>query len=222
MASTIPRISVSITVLRNDERTKREGDRGVASPPGLFVRTDLGESCHSVRPGLNIRPDCVIRVRGDGDPVAAEVHHVELAVRVVAPQGRREGVLPEIVDHGSAVSRADRSSGKQRSHAGIELCQGVELVAARANGLGIGVLIDEFTVYASLVFSTGGWLSPAVIYATHSKGLSVMTDWTIVLNVAMSTMGSARVRVALLTFALCTKSAILHSRPWALGLNITL
>jgi len=25
-----------------------------------------------------------------------------------------------------------------------------------------------------------------------------------------------------LTFALCTKSAILHSRPWALGLNSTL
>ena len=127
----------------NDERTKKRGDREVSSPPGLFVKTVLGESCHSVRPGLNIRPDCVIRVRGDGDPVAAEVHHVELAVRVVAPQGCAEGILPEIVDHGAAVCRADRSGSKQCSHAGIELCQGVELVAARANGLGIGVLIDE-------------------------------------------------------------------------------
>jgi len=45
-----------------------------------------------------------------------------------------------------------------------------------------------------------------------------------VLNVATSAMGSARVRVALLTFALCTKSAIVFfgSRPWALGLNNTL
>ena len=49
-----------------------------------------------------------------------------------------------------------------------------------------------------------------------------MTDWTIVLNVATSAMGSARVRTALLTFALCMKSARLYSRPRALGLNNTL
>ena len=95
-----------------------------------------------VLPGLNIRPDCVIRVRGDGDPVAAEVHH-EFAVRVVALQGCREGILPEIVDHGATVCRADRSGCKDRSHTGIELCQGVELVAARPDGLGFGVLINE-------------------------------------------------------------------------------
>jgi len=40
--------------------------------------------------------------------------------------------------HGPAepsVSRADRCGNKDRSHTGIELCQGVELVAARADRL---------------------------------------------------------------------------------------
>ena len=58
-----------------------------------------------------------------------------------------------------------------------------------------------------------GWLSPAVMYATHSNGLSVMTDWTIVLNVATSAIGSASLRTALFTFALCTKSAIVVVAP---------
>ena len=122
---------------------KREGDRGATLPAGSVRQAVLGESCHGVRPGLDIRPDCVIRVRSDGDPVAAEVHHVDLAVGVMALQGRGEAILPEVVDHGSAVGRADRSSGEHRSHTGIELGQRVELVAARANGLGLGVLVDE-------------------------------------------------------------------------------
>ena len=116
---------------------------GATLPAGSVRQAVLGENCHGVRPGLNIRPDCVIRVRGDGDPVAAEVHHVELAVRVMAPQGRAEGVLVEVVDHGTPLGRADRSSSEHRSHTGIELCQRVELVAARANGLGLGVPVDE-------------------------------------------------------------------------------
>jgi hypothetical protein len=104
----------------------------------------------------------------------------------------------------------------------IELCQSVELVAAGPDRPGFGVLIDELGGVCLLGLLDREWLSPAVIYATYSKGLSVMTDWTIMLNVATPVMGSARVRVALLAFALCTKSAILHSRPWALGLNSTL
>jgi hypothetical protein len=38
----------------------------------------------------------------------------------------------------------------------------------------------------------------------------------------MSAMGSAKVPVALLTFAFCLKSAILHYHAWAFGLNSTL
>jgi hypothetical protein len=40
------------------------------------------------------------------------------------------------------------------------------------------------------------------------------------MNAAMSAVGSARARIALLAFAFCTKSAILHFRSYALGLNI--
>ena len=122
------------------------------------------------------------------------------------------------------MGRADRCGGKQRSHASIEPGQRVELVAARADGLGIGVLIDELRGVCLLgLLDRGVALTGSHIRYT-SKGLSVMTDWTIVLNVATSAMGSASLRVALLTFALCTKSAIVlsSSRPWALGLNITL
>ena len=57
--------------------------------------------------------------------------------------------------------------------------------------------------------------SSAVIYDTHPKGLSVITDWTRLLNVATSSIGSVRVRTALLTFALSTKSAIRYSHPRA-------
>ena len=47
----------------------------------------------------------------------------------------------------------------------------------------------NFAVYDSLVFSTGGWLAPALIYDTHPNGLFVITDWTIVLNALMSAIG---------------------------------
>lgn len=51
------------------------------------------------------------------------------------------------------------------------------------------------------------------MYATQANGLLVTTDSTIVLNVAMSTIGSASLRTALFTFALCTKSAIVVVAP---------
>ena len=142
----------------------------------------------------------------------------------MALEGRTEGIAPGIMNRGAAMCSGDRSSGKQRSHASVEASKRVELVAARANALGQCVLIDEFAVYPSLVFSTGSWVAPAVIYDTHANGLVVMTDWTIVLNAAMSAIGSVSLRTALLVSLLCTKSAIVlfGSRPWALGLNITL
>jgi len=52
------------------------------------------------------------------------------------------------------------------------------------------------------------------MYATQANGLEVMTDWTIVLNVATSAIGFASLRTALFTFALCTKSAIVVVAPW--------
>ena len=79
-----------------------------------------------------------------------------LAVRVMALEGRAEGVLVSVMDRGAAVRRADRGGGKQRGHPGVESGKGVELVLTGADDLGIGVLIDDFAVYASLVFSTGG------------------------------------------------------------------
>jgi hypothetical protein len=57
---------------------------------------------------------------------------------------------------------------------------------------------------------------PAVIYATHPNGLDVMTDSTRAPNVATSAIGSASLRIALFTFALCTKSAIVVVAPWFL------
>ena len=73
-------------------------------------------------------------------------------------------------DHGprTTVGGADRSGSEQCGHTGVELCQRVELVAARANGLGIGVLIDELPVYASLVFSTRGG-SHRQSYTLHTQ-----------------------------------------------------
>ena len=121
---------------------KREGTGGLL-PSGSFRQAGLGESCHSVRPGLDIRPDCIILVRGDGDPVAAEVHHVELAVRIVAPEGCAECIAPNIMDHGAAVGRGNRSGSEQCSHASVETGKRVELVVARADGLGQCVLIDH-------------------------------------------------------------------------------
>ena len=132
-----------MAVLRDETRgPKREGTGGLL-PSGSFRQAGLGESCHSVRPGLHIRADCIILVGGDGDPVAAEVHHVELAVRVVAPEGCAEGIAPDIMDHSAAVGRGDRSGGKQRSHASVETGKRVELVVARADGLGQCVLVDH-------------------------------------------------------------------------------
>jgi hypothetical protein len=63
-------------------------------------------------------------------------------------------------------------------------------------------------VYPPLVFSTGGWLSPAVIYSAQANGLSVMTDWTIRLNAVTVAIGLASVRTAVLVCEFCTKSAI--------------
>ena len=77
------------------------------------------------------------------------------------------------MDHGSAVCRADRSSGKQRSHASVEAGKGVELVAARADALGIGVLIDKSSrCILPWSFRQAGWLSP------ESYTLHMQTGWT--------------------------------------------
>ena len=50
-------------------------------------------------------------------------------------------------------------------------------------------------------------------YDTHANGLSVMTDWTIELNVPTSAIGSASSRIALLVSEFCTKSAIVVVAP---------
>ena len=75
-----------------DERTTKE--RGlyiwVSSPPGLVVSGTLCEGRDGVRPGLDRCPDCLIRVGREGDPVTAEVQHVEFAVGIVAPEGCTE------------------------------------------------------------------------------------------------------------------------------------
>jgi len=47
----------------------------------------LREGCDSVRPGLDLGPDCVVRVGLERNPVAGEREVVQFTVGVVAPEG---------------------------------------------------------------------------------------------------------------------------------------
>ena len=75
------------------------------------------ESCLRVSPALNLGPDCIVRVGRDGDPVAAEVHVVDLTIRVVAPECRAEGLGLGVPYRGPAMCSRKACVGKQGSGA---------------------------------------------------------------------------------------------------------
>ncbi len=50
------------------------------------MTTTLREGCDGVCQGVDLCEDCVVRVGRDADLVAGEIHVVNLAVRVVAPE----------------------------------------------------------------------------------------------------------------------------------------
>jgi len=77
-----------------DERTTKERGPGGLLPSGSCRQANLSEGWDGVRPGLDCGADCFIRVRGEGDPVAAEVHEVQFAVGVVAPDCGIYNFLP--------------------------------------------------------------------------------------------------------------------------------
>ena len=69
----------------------------------LSIAITLREGCDAIRLGLDLCEDCVIRVGRDAEPVAGEVHVVNLAVCVVAPECRGKRVLVRVVDCGPGV-----------------------------------------------------------------------------------------------------------------------
>jgi len=64
------------------------------------MTTTSRESCDRVCPGLDFSEDCVVRVGRDAQPVAGEIHVVNLAVRVVAPECRGVPVKFRVMDGG--------------------------------------------------------------------------------------------------------------------------
>jgi len=61
----------------------------------LSTRTiTLREGGDRIHPGLYFREDRVVRVGRDADPVTGEIHVVNIAVRIVAPERLRAGLVP--------------------------------------------------------------------------------------------------------------------------------
>ena len=67
--------------------------------------TVSGQLRHGVRPGLDLCEDRVVRVGLDRDPVPAERHVVQLAVRVVAPDRCGERVVRRVMCRCARVGR---------------------------------------------------------------------------------------------------------------------
>jgi len=83
------------------------------------------EGCLRVSPGLNLGPDCIVRVGRDGDPVAAEVHVVDLTIRVVAPECRGIELALVVACRLAAVGSSYAGVCEDRSDAGVEPGEGV-------------------------------------------------------------------------------------------------
>src|SRR5690606_1743512 len=138
--------------------------------------------------------------------------------RVVAPEGCAEGIAPDIMDHGAAMCRADRSSGKQRSYASVETGKRVELVAASADGLGQGLLIDKLRGVCLLgLFDRGVALTCSHIRYTL-KG--IVGDDRLDDRVERRNIRNGFCKGAGCTLDICTLYEICHSSlpplgPWA-------
>jgi hypothetical protein len=99
----------------------------------------LREGCDGVCPGVDLCEDRVIRVEHDADLVAGEIHVVNLAVGVVAPECRGERVLVRIVDSCSGVCGRKRGACHDDGNSCIETGDGVVLLHAGADVLCIGI-----------------------------------------------------------------------------------
>ena len=64
----------------------------------LSISITLREGGDGVCPGLYFREDRVVHAGRDTEPVAGEIHVVNLAVRVVAPERLRAGLVLGIAD----------------------------------------------------------------------------------------------------------------------------
>ena len=104
----------------------------------------------------------------------------------------------------------------------LKPCKRVELVAARANGLGQGVLIDKLRGVCLLGLLDRGVAFTGSHIRYTLKG--IVGDDRLDDRVERRNIRNGFCKGAGCTLDICTlyKSAILHSRPWALGLNITL
>ena len=103
----------------------------------------LCEGCDSVRPGLDLGPDRFVRVGLERNPVTGEREVVQLAVRVMAPEGRAEGLVLGVPHCGPAVCRCKVGACEQCSGPGSEPCDGVELAGVIAYGLCVYVLVND-------------------------------------------------------------------------------
>ena len=83
--------------LRGDWWRKR-GDYPCRTLRIRAIRFTSGQRRHGVRPGLDLRADGIIRVRGEVEAVAGDRHHEELAIGVPAAERCRVGVAPEVPD----------------------------------------------------------------------------------------------------------------------------
>ena len=132
----------------------------------IFFLTS-GQCRHRVGPGLELCPDAVVRVRGEAHALPAEGDHVDLPVRVVALQGRGEGVPCRVVDRSAVVGRVQAGSPGQGRDTGIVSCDCVEGVRGIAPLLCVGVLVHDLRrvrflgLLYRLVIYTGGLIGCA-------------------------------------------------------------
>ena len=107
------------------------------------LRFTLGECCDSVRPGLDLGPDRVVRVGLERDPVTAEREVIQLAVWVVAPEGCTEGLGLGVPHCGPAVCCGEGGACEQCSGPGVEPGDGVEPAGVVAYGRCVYVLVND-------------------------------------------------------------------------------
>ena len=103
----------------------------------------LRERRNGIGPGLDLCPDRVVLVRGEGHLAPGERQVVQLPVRVMALDGCRLRLGVGVPGCRSPVGRGKRGVGKQGCGTGIETGDGVELVGIAPDYFGVAVLVDD-------------------------------------------------------------------------------
>ena len=78
----------------------------ILQPPG-----NSPQHRHCIRPRLDPAPDSFIRERSEGHLVPTEVHEVDLAIGIVAPEGGRVPLVVEVPDRCSPKCDGNRVVG---------------------------------------------------------------------------------------------------------------